>query len=323
MVAQTPSNFLRMKVFHTNWTGAVLLSKITNEIQHEGANSPGNYTVVGKVLNVDWKYYGREKFVLVHGAYYQESLVSDLPRIYDTIFLEGAGAPIKLSKISIYIPDYLYEVTLRVGGSDVHTFHQVFLGKEYDSPHLPKSADKIVDLGGNIGLGSVFFALRYPDAKLVTVEPDQGNFALLQENTYALGQRIQSYQAAVWVRDGAISFHTETDDGRDLEAWGGQVSEVSGRKSQLTTCYALTTLLDKAGFDTVDILKVDIEGAELELFSQGAEAWLDRIKLIIVETHDRFRPGSEIAVRTALASRFRELPPLGENLIFIRVSAVE
>jgi hypothetical protein len=78
----------------------------------------------------------------------------------------------------------------------------------------------------------------------------------------------------------------------------------------------------KAGFQNVDILKVDIaEGAELELFSHDAAEWLPRIALIIVETHDRFRPGTEEAVRRSLHPMFEELPRSGENLFFRRRQA--
>jgi hypothetical protein len=69
--------------------------------------------------------------------------------------------------------------------------------------------------------------------------------------------------------------------------------------------------------DAVDLaLDVDIEGAELELFTYEAEAWLGRAKLIAVETHDRFRPGSEAAVRDALVDSFEELPWVGEEFVF-------
>jgi hypothetical protein len=72
----------------------------------------------------------------------------------------------------------------------------------------------------------------------------------------------------------------------------------------------------------VDILKIDIEGAELEIFSDGADEWLPRIGLIIIETHERFRPGSEAAVRKALWPMFEELPPSGESLFFRRKGLV-
>ncbi len=74
----------------------------------------------------------------------------------------------------------------------------------------------------------------------------------------------------------------------------------------------------EAEFDYVDILKIDIEGAELEIFSEGSEEWLSKIGLIIVETHERFRPGSDGAVRNALRPMFDELPGRAENLFFRR-----
>ena len=71
----------------------------------------------------------------------------------------------------------------------------------------------------------------------------------------------------------------------------------------------------------MDILKVDIEGAELEIFSQGTAEWLPRVDLIIIETHDWFRPGSDAAVRMAVQELFEELPRSGENLFFRRRAA--
>jgi hypothetical protein len=83
----------------------------------------------------------------------------------------------------------------------------------------------------------------------------------------------------------------------------------------------LDTLLAIADIQHVDILKVDIEGAELELFKSRPDHWLDRVNMVIVETHDRFRPGSETAVRDALKEKFEEAPRNGENLFFLRKSA--
>lgn len=69
-------------------------------------------------------------------------------------------------------------------------------------------------------------------------------------------------------------------------------------------------------FAVVDMLKVDIEGAELEVFSQAAAEWLSRVNLIIVETHDRFRPGSDSAVRKAIQPAFEELPAWAKTCSF-------
>jgi hypothetical protein len=79
----------------------------------------------------------------------------------------------------------------------------------------------------------------------------------------------------------------------------------------------MRSLLGRSGFPRIDVLKVDIEGAELELFT-GPTDWLASVDCVVVETHDRFRPGSDAAVREALAADFVELPRSGENLVFRR-----
>jgi FkbM family methyltransferase len=133
-----------------------------------------------------------------------------------------------------------------------------------------------------------------------------------------LQQRVHRYQAAIWTHDGQINLRTEDDTNRSLGAWGIQVTASPSPGQKSVPCYRLATILDLAGFSTVDILKIDIEGAELELFSEGIDDCLSRIQMIIIETHDRFRPGSEAAVRKALGRQFEELPPNGENLFFVR-----
>lgn len=106
--------------------------------------------------------------------------------------------------------------------------------------------------------------------------------------------------------------------GKPLGAWGVQVGATAPSLQEQVPGYRLATILGLAGFETVDILKVDIEGAEFELFSSAVQDCLHRVGLIIVETHDRFRPGSEAAVRRAVQPLFRELPRRGENLFFVR-----
>ena len=73
-----------------------------------------------------------------------------------------------------------------------------------------------------------------------------------------------------------------------------------------------------ADFTHIDILKCDIEGAEAELLTAGTDAWLSQVRLLIIETHEGIRPGSEAQIRATLAPLFEELPPRGENFYFRR-----
>ena len=331
-------NFTRVKVLHRAWQGVLKLASTGNTFAREGDAATGTYLREGNRLELTWdRDKGRgllhffkakaklapEIFTAASGLYLytHESLLSIPPELDHFKGVTLNGNFLSATKLSLTLPGQNYEVTLRPQTSDIPTFDQVFGLREYDTVNLPPSADTIIDLGGNIGLATIFFGLKYPNARILAVEPEPDNFHLMQVNTQALGPRIQRLNAAAWTHDGTLSLDTQDPTGQPLGSWGVQVSELSEKSAQTTTCYKLPTLLTMAGFATVDILKVDIEGAELELFAHGAEAWLDRIKLIIVETHDRFRPGSEAAVRAALAQHFEELPRSGENLIFRRLTA--
>ncbi len=73
----------------------------------------------------------------------------------------------------------------------------------------------------------------------------------------------------------------------------------------------------------IDLLKLDIEGAERTLFSEGCEDWLLYTDIIIIETHDRFFPGCQEAVDNALQADFICYRDYGEDQVFVRKSILE
>jgi FkbM family methyltransferase len=312
----TEQGFRRVEAIHPHWSGILLLSTTDNAAAHEGHPSRGTYALAGSQLTIFWHEHAPDVFVEKAGLYIHRTLSTELPDADHLSRVAIAGAPVKVSRLSVLVPGHDYEVGVRLRTSDVPTFAQVFINREYDSPHLPEEAHAIVDLGGNVGYASVLFALRYPHARLLAVEPEPQNFAALVGNTAGFGARIQALRAAAWTHDGVVNLQTEAEDGSPLASWAFQVSDAPAKAT--TPCFSLRSLFDKSGFAHIDILKVDIEGAELELFSQTPDAVLSKARLIIVETHDRFRPGSEAAVRAALAADFDELPRSGENLLFRR-----
>ena len=313
-----PQSFHRVEAVYPNWRGFLRLSSFDNHVLHEGDERKGTYRLDGGTLVVHWDDATSDAFSEYFGRFLHQRLLTELPALERLVAVTLREKMIAATRISVTVPNSNYEVTLRLSSSDIPTFQQIFGDYEYDSPHLPPSADVIVDLGANIGLATVFFGMRYPQARLLAVEPDPGNFAALVANTAALGDRVQRQQAAVWMRDGTINLHTEGEDGASLGAWGGRTSDLAGATSSVTKCYRLDTLLDAAGFATVDMLKMDIEGAELQIFSTGVERWISRVGMIIIETHDRFQPGSEETIRRVIQPVFEELPPVGENLFFRR-----
>ena len=208
-----------------------------------------------------------------------------------------------------------HPVRLRLNSSDVPTFRQVFVKDEYDFV-TERPLRTIVDAGANIGLASIRFANRFPDARIVAIEPEAANFALLRENV-APYPNIIPVQAALWCTDGEIEL---LDPG--LGHWGYMVdapapaANVPSRICHRVRAVTVGTLMEAHGLDRIDLLKVDIEGAEREVFADTT-GWIDRVDAIIVEEHDRLKPGCRGSVERGAAG-FADRWQQGENLFFVR-----
>ena len=70
----------------------------------------------------------------------------------------------------------------------------------------------------------------------------------------------------------------------------------------------------------IDILKLDIEGSEKEVFSAGFENWMPKTKVIIIELHDAMKPGCSRAVFAAVNKYNFSFNIKGENIIFTNLS---
>lgn len=198
------------------------------------------------------------------------------------------------------------KVRVRRGSSDRNVFNQVFVYREYDHPELPASAELIVDAGANVGYSAVFFACKYPGATVVAIEPEDANFEALQANTRR-HPSIKPLKAALWPTRTELAIADPK-----AEAWAFQTVEAKGGGVPATT---ISDILDEYGRD-IDILKIDIEGAERELFEQGAEAWLGRVGTLVIELHDHLRPGCSEAVTSALGDRSSRRFTKGENVFY-------
>lgn len=185
--------------------------------------------------------------------------------------------------------DCTYPFWLRIPSSDVETYEQVFINQEYDflAETQPKT---IVDAGANIGLASIYFANKYPGAKIIAIEPEQSNFELLKDNI-APYPNIIPIQASLWHKDEEINL---IDPG--LGKWGFMTEiKVSSKSLPGDTCQAVVAMtLDKImkdyNLEKIDILKIDIEGAEREVFS-NTSSWIEKVDSIIVELHEHMKAG--------------------------------
>jgi FkbM family methyltransferase len=217
----------------------------------------------------------------------------------------------RLQEISPYSRTLNRRVIIRPGTSDLGCFDKVFIHEEYKVP-FEINPQLIIDAGANIGLASLYFANEFPQAKVIAVELESSNYELLVRNCHGMAN-VTPLHAAVWSKETSLRIANP-----GAEKWGFSV-ESSTNGSSAVKALTIPQILSQSGHETIDILKLDVEGAELELFSEGCEEWLPKVRMIIIELHDRHKPGCSRAVYSKLCQAPFSQEIRGENIfIFLR-----
>ena len=156
---------------------------------------------------------------------------------------------------------------------------EVLIDGDYDIP-LDRKVRTIVDLGANAGQSSIFLRDRYPQASILAVEADPDTARLAAWNLRTDPNATVSV-AAVTDHDGTVPFTRLPG-----YSWGSNVvSAWSSSDSPTVSVRSATlgTLLAEHSLDTVDLLKVDIEGAEIMALTSDAS--LARVDCVVGEVH--------------------------------------
>jgi FkbM family methyltransferase len=179
--------------------------------------------------------------------------------------------------------DASFPLHCRVGTSDVEVFRQIFVEREYASIADLNKPRTLIDCGANVGFASAWFLSRYPTLQSIAVEPDSANAVLLRKNLAPFGARATVHERGIWSRTTGLNLvRGEFRDGRE---WAIQVRESQPNETPDLLAIDLASLIDEAGVVCVDILKVDIEGAEGEVFKGPIQDWLDRVRNLVIEVH--------------------------------------
>ena len=140
------------------------------------------------------------------------------------------------------------------------------------------SAPRILDCGANVGIASMFFKSRYPQASITAFEADPALADICRRNVARLpGPPVQVETAAIWTEDGEIEFVCE---GSDSGAIASLELTVAGRKV-ITPARRLRPWLG----EPIDLLKVDIEGAEVPVLRDCADL-LGNVRNITIDLHE-------------------------------------
>ncbi|MDQ6901851.1 MAG: FkbM family methyltransferase [Bacteroidota bacterium] len=184
----------------------------------------------------------------------------------------------------------------RKSGSDCLVFNLVIIEEEYKTALDIFLLNKIqlnsfLDLGGNIGLVSLYVNNIFPGCKIIAIEPDKNNYEMMVKN-FELNHLANAtpLMAGVSKKDCFLA----ADGGlRDDKEWSFSFTETDD--SAGIKAYSINSLLAKYALEEIDFIKMDVEGAEQAIFDSDADmSFLDKVKVLAIEIHDEFNTRDNI-----------------------------
>jgi FkbM family methyltransferase len=160
----------------------------------------------------------------------------------------------------------------------------VFERQDY-AMHLRTLPRVIIDAVAYTDYTAIYFAEKYPAAKIIAIEPVLSNFELLQRNTANYPQ-IFPINKALWYKNTRIQIHDQSTG-----HWGYAVTENTVQTSIILgeiDTITVDDIMREFQINRIDLLKVDIEGAEKEIF-EHCHQWIANIEVIAIELHARIK----------------------------------
>jgi len=186
----------------------------------------------------------------------------------------------------------------------IFLFREIFLENCYFSPgfYKPKASDLVLDVGANIGFFALYLQSLAPGIQIHCFEPGEEARSRLAHNIASnrLDSSVSVHPVAIFnaettleLKDAALSAHRSV--------FASEYVEASGSTS--VQAIPLEKALLLAGSRRVDLLKIDVEGAEIEIVEGASPSCWQNIARVVVEYHDLLRPGCKERVARALAAR--------------------
>lgn len=218
---------------------------------------------------------------------------------------------LRTSLFSNFIHIDILDVKLRKNSSDIEVFYQIWIEEEYkksieiiNEKILLSSSPIILDIGANIGMSAMYFKNKIQESNIFAFEPFESNLKRIPTD-------ISSFQLALWNKQTKLNPSTEFRDGK---AWSISMIEAPSGQIQGDVLSAFFTLSKS---NEIDILKVDIEGAEFNAFinSTDNQNSLSTVKSVIMEIHDEV--GSRDALYEIFTKNNFNIHELGELTLFL------
>ena len=183
--------------------------------------------------------------------------------------------------VVITLPEF-GKVPIRTNGYDFGLLEQIFVRRDYRldlKGVVPDNIKTILDLGANVGMAAVYLHKQFPGAQIACVEPSPANTELLKKAFTLNGISGQVFEAAIGAEDGTIDLYlSDQPDCNSVFPSAGSANTVQVRK------VSVPSLMKQMGWDHIDLLKLDVEGAEKYIFEKN-NSWLRQVRVITGESH--------------------------------------
>lgn len=223
-------------------------------------------------------YHSRLERILAFKRIANSPMSGDVKRKIRTIYasnfllkrIHRLSGEMKFGKMKLFYPDF---------NVFAYLFSEIFLDSFYFF-EAKSNSPKIIDLGANIGLATVFFKMIYPSAQITCIEASPTTFSFLKKNSSNFDD-IELINKAASDEKGVVNFFSIAD-----EVGSGQSSVYKNNKIHTKNEQVETILLSKIILEKIDLLKMDIEGGEVAVIRDLKDhGTLNLIDQVIMEFH--------------------------------------
>lgn len=168
----------------------------------------------------------------------------------------------------------------------IYLFEHIFIQEEYFFK-TKSAAPRILDCGSNVGMSILYFKNLYPESCVAGFEPDPTAYEILKHNIEENRlNNVELHNLALFSKEGEIDFFIGAEDPASL-LMSVVPDRIKGNAIKVKTV-PLSRFIDQP----VDLLKIDIEGAEIDVLSELFEKGrLKMVEAMIIEYHHYLQPG--------------------------------
>ena len=160
-----------------------------------------------------------------------------------------------------------HPILIRPGTEDIGTIINNVIREEYGDFTLSKEPEWMIDAGAYIGDTAAYFISKFPKLKVIALEPNPTSYEMARQNLVPYGDHAVVLKKGLYSNE-KTQFFSGDSTGASIKDFGIEIE-----------CTTIPSLLERYSIPRVDILKMDIEGAEEAIFLSNPEVWLNRYRL--------------------------------------------